>query len=380
MVVALTGATVFDGDRLADGRAVVVDGATILAVRAETDLPAGIERVAIEGPARAGLHRHPGEWRRRRPVQRCARASTRSPRSAQRTGVSARPAFSPPSSVTRQRRCARPLKPCAPRSRAGTPGLLGVHFEGPWLSPARKGAHDERFLRDFTEADFALLTAPGLGRVHVTLAPERVPRGHDRAARRGGRRRLGRPYRGRSSRRCGRRGRPGSPATRISSTPCRRSPAARPARSARRSTIRTLLRPDRRSRACQRRRASAIAIARAWLGAHDARHRRDADGRHRRDRLRSLRPADREARRPAGQPRPARSPAPISTWRPPSATPPRRSACRSRPRCRWPRACRPNFWGSTTLGRIAPGCRADLVLLDDGLRVVDTWIGGKRSG
>jgi N-acetylglucosamine-6-phosphate deacetylase len=32
------------------------------------------------------------------------------------------------------------------------------------------------------------------------------------------------------------------------------------------------------------------------------------------------------------------------------------------------------------LGRIAPGYRADMVLLDDGLRVTETWIGGAPSG
>ena len=32
------------------------------------------------------------------------------------------------------------------------------------------------------------------------------------------------------------------------------------------------------------------------------------------------------------------------------------------------------------LGRIAPGYRADLVLLDDDLKVVDTWIGGVAAG
>ncbi|MEE8271537.1 MAG: amidohydrolase family protein, partial [Alphaproteobacteria bacterium] len=31
------------------------------------------------------------------------------------------------------------------------------------------------------------------------------------------------------------------------------------------------------------------------------------------------------------------------------------------------------------IGRIEPGHRADLVLLDDGLRVVETWIGGRDS-
>jgi N-acetylglucosamine-6-phosphate deacetylase len=58
--------------------------------------------------------------------------------------------------------------------RAGVPGLLGVHLEGPWLNPARRGVHDAGFFRDLSDDDVALLSAPGLGRVLVTLAPERV--------------------------------------------------------------------------------------------------------------------------------------------------------------------------------------------------------------
>jgi len=52
--------------------------------------------------------------------------------------------------------------------------VLGVHVEGPFLSPARHGAHDPALLRDPTpEAVEALIeAAPGLLRMH-TLAPER---------------------------------------------------------------------------------------------------------------------------------------------------------------------------------------------------------------
>jgi len=52
--------------------------------------------------------------------------------------------------------------------------VLGVHVEGPFLSPARHGAHDPALLRDPTpEAVDALIdAAPGLLRMH-TLAPER---------------------------------------------------------------------------------------------------------------------------------------------------------------------------------------------------------------
>jgi N-acetylglucosamine-6-phosphate deacetylase len=57
---------------------------------------------------------------------------------------------------------------------AKTPGVLGIHLEGPFLNPARKGAHDPALMRAPEEEDFALLTAGGAGAVVVTLAPERV--------------------------------------------------------------------------------------------------------------------------------------------------------------------------------------------------------------
>lgn len=56
----------------------------------------------------------------------------------------------------------------------GTPGLLGLHLEGPHISPARRGTHDGRFIRPLDERTIAL--AEGLcGRgipVLLTLAPE----------------------------------------------------------------------------------------------------------------------------------------------------------------------------------------------------------------
>jgi N-acetylglucosamine-6-phosphate deacetylase len=55
------------------------------------------------------------------------------------------------------------------------PSILGIHLEGPFLSPEKPGVHDPRVLRQPKEEDLALLTAPRRGAMLVTLAPERVP-------------------------------------------------------------------------------------------------------------------------------------------------------------------------------------------------------------
>ena len=54
----------------------------------------------------------------------------------------------------------------------GVPGVLGLHIEGPFLNPRRKGIHDASKLRQIDEAAFRLLTSLASGRTLVTLAPE----------------------------------------------------------------------------------------------------------------------------------------------------------------------------------------------------------------
>ena len=57
---------------------------------------------------------------------------------------------------------------------AGVPGVLGIHLEGPFLAPARKGIHDARHFRAPDDDDLRALTAPHRGVVMLTLAPEQV--------------------------------------------------------------------------------------------------------------------------------------------------------------------------------------------------------------
>ncbi|MGV6876112.1 N-acetylglucosamine-6-phosphate deacetylase [Pseudochelatococcus sp. B33] len=67
-------------------------------------------------------------------------------------------------------------------ARAGVPGFLGIHLEGPFLNPARKGVHDASLIRPIADDDVRRIAALARDlapdfRVLVTLAPERVPAG-----------------------------------------------------------------------------------------------------------------------------------------------------------------------------------------------------------
>ena len=58
---------------------------------------------------------------------------------------------------------------------AGVPGVLGVHLEGPYIAPARKGTHDASKFRVPDAAEVAMATSLDNGVTLVTLAPEQVP-------------------------------------------------------------------------------------------------------------------------------------------------------------------------------------------------------------
>jgi N-acetylglucosamine-6-phosphate deacetylase len=55
--------------------------------------------------------------------------------------------------------------------------IIGIHFEGPFLSPEKPGVHALRHIRKPDEDDLAMLTGQRRGVMLITLAPEQVPAG-----------------------------------------------------------------------------------------------------------------------------------------------------------------------------------------------------------
>ena len=54
------------------------------------------------------------------------------------------------------------------------PGIAGIHFEGPYLNSARRGVHNAAHIRAMDDGFMELVGAGDLGSVVVTLAPEMV--------------------------------------------------------------------------------------------------------------------------------------------------------------------------------------------------------------
>ena len=53
-------------------------------------------------------------------------------------------------------------------------GIVGVHFEGPHLSVAKRGIHPAEQVRAITDAELNIVTRSDLGKVLLTIAPENV--------------------------------------------------------------------------------------------------------------------------------------------------------------------------------------------------------------
>jgi len=171
---ALTGARIFDGERIRESDAVIVSGGTIEAVLPLAALDPSIERrdlaggllapgfidVQVNGGGGALLNDNPT-------VETTARIA-RSHRRFGTTGLL-------PTVITDAPVITRAAaKAVSEARRVGVPGILGIHIEGPFIDARRRGAHEEKFIRAITPRDVDELRALDCGITLVTVAPSTV--------------------------------------------------------------------------------------------------------------------------------------------------------------------------------------------------------------
>jgi N-acetylglucosamine-6-phosphate deacetylase len=174
---AVAAATVFDGAVLHRDHAVIIEGSAISGLVPARDLPSGLP-----------VHRLPdGAWLapgfidvqvngggdvlfNDTPTVEGIAAIVVAHRRFGTTGLL--PTLI--SDTTEKMRAAGAAAEAAVQS---VPGVLGIHFEGPFLSPERAGVHDPAMIRAPTPQDLEFLSGPRAGVTLVTLAPERVPHG-----------------------------------------------------------------------------------------------------------------------------------------------------------------------------------------------------------
>jgi N-acetylglucosamine-6-phosphate deacetylase len=169
----LAGARMFDGERLHDDLALVIEGASIEALTRFEDRPRGGEQVDLGGGILA-----PGfvDWQinggggvlfNAEPTVKGIAAIAAAHRRAGVTGFL-------PTVVTDAPRVLTQALAAAREAQNRVPGALGVHVEGPYIDRRRKGVHPAEFIRPMLDSDADALIGARAGVMIVTLAPTSV--------------------------------------------------------------------------------------------------------------------------------------------------------------------------------------------------------------
>ena len=171
---ALVGAAVHTPDGIAPGRALLLADGTIGDVVADDAIPATARVTRLAGGTLAAgfidlqVNGGGGAMFNDAPTAATIAAIGRAHRALGTTG------FLPTFISGARADMARAVAAVRAAMDSGESGVLGIHFEGPHINPARRGAHDAREIRPLAEGDIDLLASLGAGRTLVTLAPECV--------------------------------------------------------------------------------------------------------------------------------------------------------------------------------------------------------------
>jgi N-acetylglucosamine-6-phosphate deacetylase len=181
MLTALTNARVFDGHQCLEGYAVVLNGSRIHALLPEKELDTDIERQNLEGGVLAPgfidlqVNGGGGILFNNSPDLDGIRQMLEGHRNGGTTSMT--PTLISDLLVQQQRGVAAVCQALVEK----LPGVLGVHIEGPFFNPDRRGTHKQDYIRPMSAEDLEWLAS--IRRHHpemtllITLAPEQTKAG-----------------------------------------------------------------------------------------------------------------------------------------------------------------------------------------------------------
>ena len=174
---AVMASIVFDGEACHDDCAVIIEGSRISGLLPRGELPEGLPArvlpegswlapgfidIQVNGGGDVLLNDDPS-----------ATAMAKIARAHRKFGTTALL----PTLITDTPEKMRAALMATNEAAAANPGVLGIHLEGPFISPEKPGVHNRALIRQPGPEDMEVLTAPRTGATLVTLAPERVPSG-----------------------------------------------------------------------------------------------------------------------------------------------------------------------------------------------------------
>ena len=173
MLQAIVNGCIFDGESVHEHKAVLIEGEHIVAVVDPEQVPADIGAsydleggTLIPGFIDLQVNGGGGVLFTAAPTVDSLRTIGAAHRQYGTTG------FLPTLITTRFDVMREAVSAVAEAIAIGTPGVLGLHLEGPFLSPERKGVHDAGKFCQLDQTGFDILTSLQVGSTVVTLAPE----------------------------------------------------------------------------------------------------------------------------------------------------------------------------------------------------------------
>lgn len=171
-MIVLSGARIFDGESFLDDHALVVEGERIAAIVPYAERPQGAAQDLAGGLLAPGyidvqVNGGGGVLFNDDPTPEAIARIAAAHRKHGTVGLL-------PTLVTDAPQVMAAAIAATREARHRTAATLGLHLEGPFLDPRRRGAHELKYIRDLAPDDLETIVDADCGAVMLTLAPNRV--------------------------------------------------------------------------------------------------------------------------------------------------------------------------------------------------------------